>query len=154
MSLGYGGRVTVTRPANATPYTANDVLGGVITFSEMGPSGQNIMITSASLQANLTAVVSGMTTWRLHLYDVTPPSALADNAPFDVPAGDQASYLGYLELGTLVDLGSTLYIATDAINRQRKLAGEHLYGYLVTVGGFTPAANSEVYVVGLNSVAL
>lgn len=154
MSLGYGGVVVVTRPANITAYTANDVVGGVITFPEMGPSGQNIMLTSASLQINVTSVPSGMTTFRLHLYDATPTSALADNAAFDVPVGDQSNYLGYLELGTPVDLGSTLYTAIDAVNRQRKLADETLYGYLVTVGGFTPATNSEVYRVGLRSVAL
>src|SRR5436309_41001 len=139
----------VTRPANTTAYTANDVLGATaaaITFASIAPSaGGEIIITSAELEIDVAAVPSGMTTFRLYLYSVTPPSALADNAAFDLPSGDRASFLGYVDLGTPVDLGSTLYVRTDAINAQFSAAGANLFGYLVTAGAFTPAGSSEVY---------
>lgn len=147
--------LTVTRPANATPYTANDVLGGALTFAGIGStSGGEVLITSASLEIDVTAVPAGMSSFRLYLYNVTPPSALADNAAWDIPAGDRASFLGYVDLGTPVDLGSTLYVKADIINAQIKLAGSSVFGYLVTNGGFTPAGNSEVYVATLHAVAL
>lgn len=157
LTQGYTAAVSVTRPANVTDYTANDVVGATaaaISFPSMGPSGGNIAITSVELQINVTAVPAGMTTFRLYLYSVTPPSALADNAAFDLPAGDRASFLGYVDLGTPVDLGSTLYVRTDGMNAQFKLAGTGLFGYLVTAGGFTPGAVSEVYKVSLHAKAL
>ena len=85
---------------------------------------------------------------------VSPPSALADNAPWDLPSGDRSAFLGIVQLGTPVDLGSTLYVEANIINKQIKLAGTSLFGYLVTQTGYTPAANSEVYVNTLHAVGL
>lgn len=149
--------LSITRPANATAYTANDVLGATaaaLTFANMGPPGADIMITTVELEVDVTAVPSGMTTFRLYLYSVSPPSAFADNGAWDLPAGDRPSFLGYLDLGTPVDIGSTLYVRTNGVNAHFKLAGTTLFGYLVTAGGFTPAGNSEVYVVTLHAQAL
>jgi hypothetical protein len=84
---------------------------------------------------------------------VTPPSALADNDPFDLPAGDRAAYLGSINVGTPVDLGSTLYVAQDGINKQVTLASSNLYGYLVTAGAYTPAA-LVVYRIALHAVGV
>lgn len=153
---GYGGApLTITRPANQTSYAAGDVVGGVLTFPNMGLNAGRIMITSASLECDIAAIPAGMTNFLLYLYGVTPPSALADNAPFDIPSGDRAALLGGpINLGSPVDIGSTLLVGSDALNKQLKLAGTSLFGYLVTVGGFTPAANSEVYVVTLHAVGL
>lgn len=145
---------TITRPANTTPYTAGDVLGGALDLGVLGPSGKAVMIRSAQLEADISAIPAGMTTFTLYLYSVTPPSAVADNGAFDLPAGDRASFLGAFSLGTPADLGSTCYCEATDINKQVKLAGTHLFGYLVTTGGFTPASNSEVYVVTMHTEAL
>jgi hypothetical protein len=152
--MAYQAKPTVTRPANTTAYTAGDVVGGAIAFSGIGPFGGDILITSAALRINVAAIPAGMTSFRLHLYDATPPSALADNAPWDLPAGDRANYLGYIDLGSPADVGSTLYVQADQINRQIRLRTADLHGYLATNGGFTPAGNSEVYVPELNAVRL
>lgn len=153
-TTGYSAQVTITRPANQTPYTGLDVVGGAIEFTNMGPSGGQIKITSADLRIDVAAVPAGMTTFRLHMYNVTPPSALADNAAWDLPAGDRASYLGFIDILTPVDVGSTLSIQTDALNRQVKLSGTSIFAYLVTTAGYTPAANSEVYSPRLYSTSL
>lgn len=158
-SQGYNASASITRTNDTNAYTANDVIGAAtgataaIEFASIGPSAGRIIITSVELELDITAIISGMTSFRLHLYSVTPPSALGDNAAHDVPSGDRASYLGYIELGTPVDLGSTLYVALDGLNRQRKLAGTSLFGYLVTIGGYTPAASS-VFKVTLHAVAV
>jgi hypothetical protein len=151
----YGGTgVTVTRPANTTAYAAGDVVGGAITFASMAPAAGVIWISSAALEIDVTAIPSGMTSFRLYLYSVTPPSGLGDNAAFDLPSGDRASFLGFINLGTPEDLGSTLYAQADNIGHPIRAAGTAIYGYLVTAGGFTPAANSEVYKLTLHSVSL
>lgn len=159
LTQGYKAAVTVTRPANATAYTANDVLGATaaaITFPSVGPAaGGEVLITTVKLEIDVAAIPSGMTSFRLYLYSVTPPSALADNAAWDLPSGDRASFKGYVDIGTPVDLGSTLYVETLQVNKQITVpSGGSLFGYLVTNGGFTPAGNSEVYVVTLHSVGM
>lgn len=135
---------TVTRPADTNAYTAGDVVGGVITFTNAAPgSGGNVFVNFVSLLWNLTAIPSGMTSFRLHLYSVTPPSALADNAVWDIPSGDRASYLGYIDLGTPDDVGATLYIQTSGSGltmQQIAASSSSLFGYMVTNGGYTPGA--------------
>lgn len=153
----YTSAVTITRPANVTAYTANDVVGGVLTFASIGPAvttgGQNLMMIGSQLECDIAAVPAGMVNMRIYLYNVTPPSALADNAAWDLVAGDRASYLGYVDCGTPVDLGSTLYVETNNINKLLLAASSSLFGYLVTIGGYTPNANSEVYKATLHSLA-
>lgn len=156
---GYNPKITVTRPANTTAYTAGDVVGDVggsaiIQFTSAGPSGGYVMIAGASLRIHLSAVPSGMTSFRLHLYDASP-DAIADNAVYAFSsAGDRGKYLGYIDFGTPVVIGSTLYVKTPNINEMYKLAAASttLYGQLVTAAGYTPTS-VEVYVVELKGIA-
>lgn len=150
----YTSRTDVTRPANTTAYTAGDVVGGAITFASAGPSGGRVLITTADLGLYISSIPTGMTTFTLYLYDVTPPSAIADNSPFDMPSGDRASYLGQISLGAPIDLGSTCYTTPAVPSLEVKLANgsTSLFGYLVTSAGYTPAANSEVYSVRFSSI--
>lgn len=156
---GYSAAVTLTRTNDTNAYTANDVVGAAtgstaaLTFASMGASGKEIMITSVALEIDAAAVISGETSYRLYLYNITPPSALGDNAAWDLPSGDRASFLGYVDLGTPVDLGSTLYVEINGVNKQVKLAGTSLFGYLVTNGAYTPTA-SRVHVITLHSMDL
>lgn len=156
---GYTSRVSVTRPANTTPYTAGDVIGSAAAAIEMtsiGPAGGSILITGADLEIDVSAIPSGMTSFTVEVYNVTPPSALADNAAWDLPSGDRDAYLGFIELGVVADKGSTLYCQADQVNKQFKLASgsTSLFCYLKTIGGFTPAGNSEVYRLRMRSVGL
>lgn len=159
-SKGYTASFSVTRTNDTNVYAANDVLGAAtgstaaLDFATMGPStGGEIIITSAIFERDVSALISGETSYILHLYSITPPSALGDNAAWDLPSGDRASYLGSINLGTPVDLGSTLYVAQDGINKQVTLASAHLFGYLVTVGTYTPTAQA-VHKVTLHAVAV
>lgn len=158
-SQAYSAAVTLTRTADVNAYGANDVLGAAVgataalTFPTMGPSAGRIMITSASLEIDAAAIISGETSYLLHLYNITPPSALADNIVFDLPAGDRTSYLGFVSLGAPADLGSTLYVESNIINKQIKLAGTDIFAYLVTTGAHTPTS-ARVYVVTLHAVGV
>lgn len=159
-SQGASAAVSLTRTADTNAYAAGDVIGSAtgstaaLTFASMGPSaGGDVMITSASLEIDASAVISGETSYRLYLYNVTPPSALGDNVAWDLPSGDRASFLGYIDFGSPVDLGSTLYVQQDSINKQIKAAGSSLFGYLVTNGAYTPTS-ARVHVITLHSVAL
>jgi hypothetical protein len=141
--------VSVTRPNDGTAYTAGDVVGAAtgstaaLTFTSIGAINKVIRITGTRFEVDVTAVPSGMTSFRLHLYNVTPPSALGDNAAWDLPAGDRASYLGYVDLGSPVDAGSTLYVQQTGLDYDFLVDGTtSLYGYLVTNGAYTPTAQA------------
>lgn len=154
--LGYTSRTDQSRAANQTPYTAGDVVGGVITFSSAGPTAGRVLITSADLGLYISAIPSGMGSFTLFLYDATPGSAIADNSPFDMPSGDRASYLGQIALGVPIDLGSTCYTTPVVPSLEVKLAAAStsLFAYLVTASGYTPAANSEVYSIRISSIGV
>jgi hypothetical protein len=139
-AIPMGGRVStaVFTPA-AAAYGAGDIMQGARQFVNIGPAtGGAVIITGARLRVDANAVVSGETSYRLHLYNVTPPSALADNAAWDLPSGDRASYVGFIDLGTVVDVGSTLWVEQTGLTKQVNVpTGGSLFGYLVTNGAFT-----------------
>lgn len=142
--------VAATFTPAASSHVAGDVNGGAQTFAAMGLSGRPIMITGASLE--IDGGTAEATAWRLYLYNVTPPSATADDGAWDLPSGDRASFLGYVDLGTAVDLGSTQWVETQGINKQVKLSGTALFAYLVNTTTLTPAA--VAHIVTLHAVQL
>lgn len=137
-----GRDVTASFTPTAVAYGAGDIIDVAKEFPLLGPaSGGSINIINTELMVEHTAVISGETSYTLHLYSVTPPSAQADNAVWDLATGDRASYLGSLALGTPADLGNTLYIQVLNIQKQIKVpAGGSIFGRLVTVGAFTATA--------------
>jgi hypothetical protein len=149
-SLGYD--VATVCTSGTTAYAATDVVGGAKDFGVLGPSAATVMITTVQLMINLSSVTSGMTSFTLHLFNVTPPSAIADSSPFTLASGDRASYLGSVLIGTPVDLGDTLYVEVNGVNKQVKLSGTKLFGYLTTNGAYTPTAVD--YTVTIHTMAV
>jgi len=142
----YRAAVTITRPSNTTAYTAGDVIGGtggsaIITLPSIGPSGGYVLFQSVRLLIGNTSVPSGMAGFRLHLYTASP-TAIADNAAFDLASGEVANYAGYIDLPTPQDLGSTLFTQADYPGTLIKLASAStsLFAELETRGAYTPAS--------------
>lgn len=135
--------VQLTRPADTNLYAANDVLGaatGASAALAFALGAGEFNITSTELEIDASALIVSEAGYRLHLYSATPPSALGDNAAWDLPAGDRSVYLGHLDLGTPVDHGSTLYVQVANINRPIVLTGANVYGYLITLASYTPTS--------------
>lgn len=148
----YRSTATITRPSNATAYTAGDVVGdtggsAIISLANAGPSGGFVIIQSISLVFSDSAVPSGMGAFRLHLYSASP-TAIADNAAFDLVSGERATYMGFIDLPTPADFGSSLYTQTDYPGRLIKLgaASTTLFAELETRGAYTPVSASTVIV--------
>jgi hypothetical protein len=129
---------TATFTPGAASHTAGDSNGVAAEFAGMGLAGQHVMITSATF--TIVGATAEATAWRLYLFNATPPSALADDAAFVLASGDRASFLGYVDLGTAVDLVDTQWVETHGINKVVKLAATSLWGYLVNLTTLTPAA--------------
>lgn len=154
---GYRATVLVTRPSNTTAYASGDVIGvadggtpanpgsAIHTLTSMGPSGGYVLIQSAALIFSDSTVISGMGGFRVHLYS-SEPTAILDNAAFDLLSADHAKYMGYFDLPTPVDLGSTIYSQVDSIGRQVKLAtaSTTIYAEIETRGAYTPASASTI----------
>lgn len=142
---GYTSTASFTRPANTTTYTAGDAVGATaaaLTFASIGPSaGGEVLLTSVKGRLDTSAIISGMTSFSLALYNVTPPSAYADNAVWDLPSGDRTAFVCKLEIGFPLDLGSTLEWEVDNIWKQVTVpSGGTLYGYCITNGAWQPTS--------------
>lgn len=153
----YDSEASITRPADALPYAAGDVVADsdsvptVLEFASIGPSGGRIEVTLATHRIDVAAVPSGMADFRLHLYDAEP-TAIADKVAFNLPNGDRAKYLGHVDITTPLDLGDTLWGQAD-FSREFKLAdgSTSLWGIVETIGAYTPSA-SDVHTIGLKAV--
>jgi hypothetical protein len=151
----YRAAVTITRPSNTTTYNAGDVIGvadsgtpanagsAIITLPSIGPSGGYVLVQSVRLMIGLTSVTSGMAGFRLHLYTASP-TAILDNAAFDLVSGEVANYAGFIDLPTPQDLGSTLVTQADYPGTLIKLASAStsLFAELETRGGYQPASGT------------
>jgi hypothetical protein len=143
--MGQTAQATFT-PA-ASSHVAGDVVGGAQEFKSIGQLSQAVVLISASLRiANASAETS---TWAVHLFDVTPPSAIADDGAFLLSAGDYASYLGSVALAQTVDLGDTQYIESNNIQKVIRLRGSSVFGYLVNGTTVTPGAVAHVVTLGV-----
>lgn len=152
--IGVTGVVTITRPQNVTPYAAGDAIGqadtvtpanagsAILKFADMGAKGAVLKINGVDLMVFLAAVLAGMGSFTLHLYNALPAARLDNDGPWDLLAADRTKYLGSIVIGAPADLGSTLYVENNAVGKQVKLADDSadLYGVLVTAGAYTPGA--------------
>lgn len=148
VSGGFISSATIQRANNTTPYTANDVYGAAFELQNIvGSANGNILLTSIDIILNFATLPNGMGAFTLFLYSVTPPSAIADNGAFSLPSGDRASILTptgiVLGSAVLATGGGSVVLEIDNLNLQFKPVSTSLFGYLVTSGAFTPAANSE-----------
>lgn len=154
---GTGAGASATGSANftstAAAYGAGDTVDVAKEFALAGvSSGALIRILSAEFKQDVASVPAGVTTYTLHLYTVTPPSAQADNAVWTLASGDLAFYCGSINLGTPVDLGGALYVRALGVDTDVRLTGTSLWGVLVTAGAHTAAAGART--VQLHSVVL
>lgn len=157
VSPGLSARVSVTRPSNTSGYTANDVVGitggvsATITFALGAVGGGRIIILGTYFERDAAALISGETSYILHLFNATQPAAQVDNDAFTIASGDRTAYLGSIALGVPTAPGGTLVVEQNNINKMVKLADGNLYGVLVTVGAYTPVS-AAVHVIGLYAV--
>lgn len=158
ISLDNGTCTGITPAASSADTTAGSLTSAnagtaILTFENIGHNTNALRyITDVNLRWDVSAVPSGATSFRLHLYNASP-TAVVDNAAFDLVSGDRTKYLGYIEIAAPVDMGATLYSQNASVNKLIALAPDTraIYGVLQTIGGYTPAA-SEVFKIELNAV--
>jgi hypothetical protein len=143
---------TATFTPAATSHNGGDAVGAAARFETAANiDGRPFTIKTSSLQIADATVVSSVFT--LYFYSITPPSAYADDAAWDIPSGDRASFLGSLVLGTPVDLGTTQYVETVTHNKIIDLpAGSTgLWAYLVITTTSTLTASAYTVKLGVET---
>lgn len=146
-SSAYTTTVEVTRPNDTIAYAAGDVIGdvsgtAVLPFKNMAKEpGGDVIITSAELEIDVTAIPSGMSTFNLRLYNAQP-ATIVDNSEWNLVPEDRGKYLGKISLNTVTDEGATLFCDTDSINKQIHLTSGTLFVVMQTNTGFTPTASA------------
>lgn len=107
--------------------------------------GGLLKIISLRMTIAASALQASEAAYALKMYSVTPPSARADNAAWDLPSGDIAAYVGSQAIVAPTDVGSALVTETDNINKIISVASTGLtFAELVTVPAFTPTAVARV----------
>lgn len=136
----------------ASSYSGGDVFDVAQTFSSIGPTaGGTVRIISTTLLIAHTALVASEGAYTLHLFNAALASPLADNAAFDLVSGDRTKYLGSLALGTPVDIGSSLWVEVNSLNKLIRVpSGGAVIGYLVNAATITPTAAART--VGIHAV--
>lgn len=135
-----------TRPDDTTAYSAGDVVGtnpatNLIFSNVNSSSGKTVIITGVSLEVDVASVPAGMSSFRLHLY-TSAPTAIVDNASYNLPSGDRAKYSGPIDIDTPIDEGDTLFVRMNNVNFQITPAVQTIYGMLETRGAYTPTAQA------------
>jgi len=129
----------------ASSHTTPAVFGGAQEFKSLGQVGSMVSILGCSLRIDGSTET---TTWTLHLYDQTPPSALADAASFSIASGDRGNYLGNISLAQVVVFGASCWIENNNIWKPVRLRSSSLFAYLVNGTTVTPAAVAHVVTIG------
>jgi hypothetical protein len=141
--------------ADTNAYAAGDAIG----IDAAGSPGSAVLnlglvvtnrgvIDRASLRINRATIPVGMDKHRLHLY-VGAPTAILDNAAWDLVAADRALYCGFIEFAVPEIMGvSTLWAQVKGLDFRFGLGGA-LYGILTTMAGYT-AASGDIYTIGLH----
>lgn len=115
--------------------------------------GSLIRVLTSVIKIDETAIISGETSYSLQLYNVTPPSAQADNAAWTLASADLSAYRGSLSLGTPLDLGAAAYIKTQFTDQQDfylTLGKSSMFGELITAGAATfTAVARQVFLYGV-----
>ena len=144
--LVYESTATIIRAANTTAYTASatnfDVYGGLFQLQNIGEAGKGIFLSYFEISLNLSDVPQGMTSFAVHLYP-TAPTTIADNSIWTIGSDPVLDPVGFNVSMSLAKGGGKVVGVIKDLNQLFILTSSSLWGYLVTNGAFTPAANSE-----------
>lgn len=131
-------------PKDAAAYTANDVVGGLLTFSLVG------LITNGGILNSVYLVDDDNEGAALTLYLFSAkPTVIADDAAFAPSAADLQKMFAVVSIasGDYVTVNSLKYVYKDDINQLLAADGTmSIYGYLVCGATPTYAANKTLFV--------
>ena len=147
MSL-YGQQKTITTAltVGTDAYTANDVVGGLITFDVANSAGSGLIRWASVVDDDAEDAELA-----LYLFDAVP-TTIADDAAFAPTVADLKKYIGKIlfEAADYEDINSNGVamlghgVSTDFLNIDFKTDTGNIYGYLVCTGTPTYTAATDL----------
>lgn len=137
--------ISVAPAVTAGAYSANDIVGGLLTFP-VG-QGQPTVAVVTGVHVGIKAAVTSTLT--LLLFDSVPANggSVADNAALALATGDVAKLAKAVPVSTLFDCGTPNAYSSDGLSIAiRPADGVNLYGLLIDGTGFTLASVSDILV--------
>jgi hypothetical protein len=136
--------VAVVPTVTAGAYTANFVLGGIMTFASILPSvGQNGVLQSITAKFKGTAVTGNI---NVAVFKASPANGTyTDHAAATWNAADMASLLGIYQLTTPLAIGAatmTVY-CLDGIGKAFVGSSTSLFAVVTVAGTPTPASTTD-----------
>lgn len=130
----------VTPTITAGAYSANDVVGGLLTFDFDSDITVNGGIARHAVLTDKGTVAAAL---KLYLFD-TVPATIADNGAFAPSDADILSCFAQVTLSTYASLTNNRICFSDAINRDFVTDNGKIYGYLVADATPTYASTSDL----------
>lgn len=150
-SSGYGFDVPVVAATStfATPYTAGDIMGALLTFADVAPwATAPVMITGAQVAFKVAVAPSPLS---LILFNADPSATTkTDNAAYSLAAADAAKVIKSINFqalgGVYYDHGTPNSISVDNLGVACVPVATSLYGLLVDGTGVTLSSATDVQV--------
>lgn len=144
---GFVSSVVNSRAANVTPYTANDVWGGLMEFQNIAPpEGGLIQIRSTDIVFSFPSIPPGMGGLRMVFFTERPTVQQSDNDPFSLnPLDANKVYtpsINFLSTN-LFPVGGNVVIASNISQTPFPAKSSSIWAYLTTAVPYTPANPSE-----------
>jgi hypothetical protein len=128
-------------------YSANDIVGGLLTFPIISNSGPPTVAMVTGVQIGIKAAVTSTLTLLLFSSIPTNGGSVADNAALALAGTDMLKLVKAIPVTTLFDCGTPNAYSADALNIPvRPEDGTNLYGLLIDGTGFTLTSTTDVTV--------
>jgi hypothetical protein len=130
---------------STSAYTAEDVIGGLLTFDLTGLSENGGLINSALI----TDADNEKAALRLYLFESVPAVTTVDADPFAITVVDMAKLVADIRFATAsyVSVGTDAFCLVEDINNAFVVTNNILYGYLVCTATPTYAAATDLKIV-------
>lgn len=157
MTIPWVRRITFTRPADTTQYTAGDAVSDNATT----PTAATFMLTGLSTQTDSGGVIRAVTlhksdqdltgaSFRLYFFDTQPAAAgYEDNAAIAITDAEFKRCIGFVDLVTSTDIiscvtGDIGCKSNLSLSYQYAAGNSPLYVVIVATGTYTPASEEVI----------
>lgn len=149
-TTGKQATATITLAHDVAAHHAGDVVstaaGAILEFTNLGAAGDLIDILSVRTKYAATGIPTAHIGWKLRLFNAAP-TAIADNAAFNVIAADVGKYIRSIPLSALEDVGDNCFGQDDVVNMTAKLVTTSLFGVLTCNAAETPAIDTVITII-------
>jgi hypothetical protein len=127
-----------SRGADSTAYSAGNVVCDGDWIFDSGNKLNGLYLMSVIMRIDVSSAPSGISSYKLHLYNGSTSVPLADHAAQTYLDADKSKYITTISIDTPVDKGDYLWVRMDNLNIPIECLNGIIYGRVETDGAYTP----------------